>query len=129
MLIIIFIYKQLLIQNLSLEVNQENLESSILEQCLNNDLAIPESIVFLESLKSAYLTFASIFQASKFFSCMKGEVAVNDKIYKIEYSCLGYEKQTNIDNENEKVGNIKDKSKDFNLAYHEDWKCQGVSCC
>lgn len=74
----------------------------------------------MDSLKSAYITFSSISLAKTFFKCLRGELTVNCKNYKLEYSSVG---ETNIE---ESGDTLNAQSSEESKDYHEDWQCEAV---
>ncbi len=99
------------------------MDSSVLESCLVNGYVIPESIVFVETLKSCYITFANIKNAKEFYRSHKAELFIVDKNYKMEYSSAG--KILEIQKENTQ-SNVEEDKNDLK-NYHLDWLCSTVS--
>jgi hypothetical protein len=89
-----------------------------------NGYSIPDSIVFVETLKSCYITFSNIKNSIEFYRAHKAELFIVDKSYKMEYSSVGKELEIQKKDE-EKIKNEEENSgfKD----YHEDWQCESVS--
>ena len=141
-----------MITNLHADLSLSEIESSLLENCILNQVKIPK-VTHSDVLRTAYVSFEDTYESERFTKKLKSKININNKDYNFEYSIYNNDDLFNegkkdddeeqkdkfiINNRKKKLLSKDELKKKFmkelnidsrikeDIVIHEDWICNKV---